>query len=174
MAKIGFSKLKLKMPEMATLTFNDIEIEVKTYLPINEKLILIQEVINNSNDDQLKFYNTGKLEMFFSLEVVKRYTNISFTEKQLEDPCKLYDLIVSSGLYDMILNKIGEQEYYFVYDVLKSQIKSIYKYNNSLMGILDSINRDYSNLNLDATELQEKLSDPESLTLLKEIMGKLG
>ena len=140
----------------------------------NEKLILIQEVINNSNDDQLKFYNTGKLEMFFSLEVVKRYTNISFTEKQLEDPCKLYDLIVSSGLYDMILSKIGEQEYYFVYDVLKSQIKSIYKYNNSLMGILDSINRDYSNLNLDATELQEKLSDPESLTLLKEIMGKLG
>ena len=51
---------------------------------------------------------------------------------------------------------------------------AIYTYPNSALGILDSIGRDYSNLNLDATEIQKKLADPENLTLLKNVVEKLG
>ena len=42
------------------------------------------------------------------------------------------------------------------------------------MGILDTISTDYSNLNLDASEIQKKLSDPNNLTLLKDVLTKLG
>ena len=34
--------------------------------------------------------------------------------------------------------------------------------------------QDYSNLNLDATEIQKKLADPNNMELLKSIMTKLG
>ena len=64
MAKVKFSKFKFESPEVKTITFQGQEIEVKTYLPINEKLILIGNVINFSADE-LKFYNVGKLKLFF-------------------------------------------------------------------------------------------------------------
>lgn len=42
------------------------------------------------------------------------------------------------------------------------------------MGILDTISQDYSNLNLEASAIQEKLADPENMTLLKSVLSKLG
>jgi hypothetical protein len=42
------------------------------------------------------------------------------------------------------------------------------------MGILDSISADYNNLNLDATEIQKKIGDPENMALLKDVLTKLG
>ena len=53
-------------------------------------------------------------------------------------------------------------------------IESYYKYFNSVFGILESINKDYQNLNLDATEIQKALSDPENMGLLRDILTKLG
>jgi hypothetical protein len=42
------------------------------------------------------------------------------------------------------------------------------------MGILDIISTDYKNLDLDATEIQKKLADPDNLGLVKDILSKLG
>ena len=42
------------------------------------------------------------------------------------------------------------------------------------MGILNTISKDYSNLELDATKISEKLSDEKNLGLLKEVVTKLG
>ena len=173
MAKVKFSKFKFESPEVKTITFQGQEIEVKTYLPINEKLVLIGNVINNSADE-LKFYNIGKLKLFFTLEIIFNYTNISFTDKQKDDVCKLYDNIIHSGLYDLIIDTIGYEEVELCEEMLDETVVAIYNYNSSALGILDAINRDYSNLDLDATEIQKKLADPENLSLLRDIMGKLG
>lgn len=174
MAKIAFTKLGLKLDkEIKTITWGDQDIEVKQYLPANEKLELIGRIINNSADD-MKFYNIGKIEIFTALELIFTYTNISFTEKQKEDVCKLYDLIVSSGLYAAVIAKIPKVEREWIEDVTMDTIKSIYSYQNSILGILDSVNQDYSNLNLDASEIQKKIADPQNLELLKGIMNRLG
>ena len=173
MAKVKFSKFKFESPKAKTITFQGQEIEVKTYLSMQEKLVLIGNVINNSADE-LKFYNVGKLKLFFTLEIIFNYTNISFTDKQKEDVCKLYDNIVHSGLYSLVIDAIGYEEIYLCQKMLDETVVAIYKYNNSALGILDTISRDYSNLNLDATEIQKKLADPENLGLLRDIMGKLG
>ena len=173
MAKVGFGKFKLKMPEPVEMVFNDINIEVKTYLPINDKLDLIANVINNAADEN-KFFNIGKLELFYTLEVIKYYTNISFTEKQLEDPCKLYDLIKTSNLFVRLLEIIGPEELEHIYSMMITTVEAIYKYNNSVMGILDTISQDYSNLKFDAEEIQKHLADPDNMALLKGIMAKLG
>jgi hypothetical protein len=42
------------------------------------------------------------------------------------------------------------------------------------MGILDTVSSDYNNLNLDASEIQKKIADPENMELLRNILTKLG
>jgi hypothetical protein len=39
---------------------------------------------------------------------------------------------------------------------------------------MEAITSDYSNLQLDAQDLQRKIGDPENLNMLKEIMTYLG
>ena len=53
-------------------------------------------------------------------------------------------------------------------------VDSIYAYQNSTVGIMDTISQDYSQLNLDANEIQKKLADPNNLELLKQIAPLLG
>lgn len=174
MAKITFTKLGLKVDkENEIINWNDQEIEIKQYLPVNEKLELISRIINNSAED-MKFYNVGKIEIFTTLEIIFAYTNINFTDKQKEDVCKLYDLFMSSDLMDEIFAHIPESELDWISDTVEDTIESIYSYQNSVMGILDAIKNDYSALDLDASEIQKKLADPENLELLKGIMTRLG
>lgn len=177
MAKIAFSKLGLtkdKLDEFQTVEFNDQTVEVKQYLPIAEKAELISRVLNNSVDDDAGYYNNLKLDMWLALEIVYAYSNINFTEKQKSDPMKLYDLLSSNKLLNLIIGLVPESEFYYLTKVTHELATAIYTYRNSALGILDSIGRDYSNLNLDATEIQKKLADPENLTLLKSVVEKLG
>ena len=112
--------------------------------------------------------------MFTELEIIFNYTNITFTEKQKENVTKLYDTLSSSGLIAIVLNNLEPEEYTFIYNTTKAQIENIYKYRNSVVGILDIVSTDYSNLNLDIAELQKKLANGENIELVKEIMDKLG
>jgi len=41
-------------------------------------------------------------------------------------------------------------------------------------GILEAMTTDYDNLNFDIDELQKNISNPENLTLLKDVLSKLG
>ena len=64
MAKLAFTKLGLKANnQIKTVLFNEQEIEVKQYLPINNKLELISNVINASHDDN-NFANPVKVSVF--------------------------------------------------------------------------------------------------------------
>ncbi len=174
MAKLSFSKLKLKMPEeVVNINFNEQTIEVKKYLPINQKLEMVGNVLTMAADEN-RFWNIGKLDLFFALEIIKYYTNITFTEKQLDDPCKLYDAIETSGLFTEIAEAIGELELENIYNMLMETVEAVYTYNNSIMGILDTISQDYSALDLEASNIQKKLADPNNMSLLKDIMAKLG
>lgn len=174
MAKVSFTKLGLKKnEEVGILHINEQDIEVKQYLPINEKLELISSVINSAADEN-NFSNPVKENVFLTLEILYHYTNINFTDKQKEDPIKLYDLVVSSGLVNKVTNLIPEEELDEVINGVAQSVKAIYTYRNSALGILESISQDYSNLDLDATEIQEKLADPENMAFLKQVLTKLG
>ena len=174
MAKVSFAKLGLtKNQEVKTIEWGEYLIEVKQYLPINEKLNLISNVINFAHDEN-NYSNPVKVDVYTALEIMYAYTNINFTDKQKEDVTKLYDLIVSSGLYTKILEAIPCNEHCNLLSAIKKSIDAIYAYQNSVMGILDTISNDYSNLNLDATTIQKELANPESLSLLKDILVKLG
>lgn len=174
MANLAFTKLGLKKnQEIKTIEYNEQTIEVKQYLPINDKLDLIGQALTYSQDEN-NFANPVKLEIFTKLFIIKFYTNITFTEKQWEDTPKLYDLFVANGLMEQILNTIPNEEYVAVIDAAEACANAVYTYRNSVMGVLHSISNDYDELNLDAESLSAKLIDPENMTLLKDVLTKLG
>ena len=108
MSKVSFTKLGLtKNTDIASFDWNEQIIEVKQYLPIQDKLTLIGNVLNSCQDEN-NFKKKKKMSMFMTLEIVYNYTNINFTEKQKSDPAKLYDLLVGSGFMDQFLTYIPE------------------------------------------------------------------
>lgn len=131
---------------------------------------VIQQVIDFNNE----FLNEFAFHMYMDLAIVFNYTNLSFTDKQKEDLYKLYDLLVGSGFIKELkkqvdCNQTDDLEVY-TYETLNGY----YKYRNSIYGIMDVMNQNYSNLNLDINELQDKISNPESLSLVKDILTKMG
>ena len=64
MAKISLTKLGLKVnQDIKNVEFNEQIIEVKQYLPVNEKLELISNVINLAHDEN-NFSNPVKVSIF--------------------------------------------------------------------------------------------------------------
>ena len=178
MAKIPFTKLDFKVNDnIEIINFKnnngeELKIEVKKYLPVQDKLEMISKIINQSIDDN-GFYNPVRVKIFTVLEVVYAYTNLSFTVKQKENIFKLYDLIVSNGLFFDILKVFWDKEWEEIQGALTQTIDNIYNYKNSVLGILETVSVDYSNLNIDLESIREKLTDPEALKLIKEISPNL-
>ena len=175
MAKVPFTKLGLtKNQEIKVLNWNDQDIEIKQYLSVKDKMELVSNVLNYSHDGESNFANPIRLDVYTTLEILYFYTNINFTDKQKEDVLKLYDLVIGSGLYEKIIDLIPTEEYYDLLNTIQESIEAVYAYQNSVMGILDNVVNDYSNLNLNASEIQKKLGDPENMTLLRDVLAKLG
>lgn len=174
MAKIPFSKLGVKVnSEIALLTWGEYNIEIRKYLPVEEKANLITNVLNASADDN-KFYNPLRVKVFLTLEALYAYTNLSFTEKAKENCLKLYDSVVSSGLFDQVISNIPKSEWDDLVSAMQETISKVYEYNNSVLGLLDNISNDYSGLSLEAAEIQKKLAEGNGVEFLQDVMNKLG
>ena len=175
MAKVTFNKLNLtKNTEIKNIDINENTIEVKQYLPVEEKLELISYIVNMAHDEDYNFSNPVKVEVFAGIGIIKYYTNITFTEKQLENPAKIYDLLNSNNIINNVIAAIPSNEYDEIRTGIEDTIKSIYQYQNSALGILDTIGQDYSDLNLEADTINEKLSNPDNMKLLRDVLAKLG
>ena len=175
MAKIGFSKLSLKLDTSTKeVHWNGEIIEVLQYLPIKDKIDLITNTINSSTVENVNYYNPITISMLEQLNLVFYYTNINFTEKQKEDLPGLFDKLSSSGLMKEIFAAIPEEEIDIIHEYLESTVGAIYEYNQSALGILDTISQDYSDLKFDTQEIYEKLADKDNLTVVRDILTKLG
>ena len=175
MAKVSFTKLKCKIDDsVKQVKLNDeITIEVKQYLPVQEKLALIGRVITQAHEQDENYSNPVKVEVFRELEMVYTYTNISFTDKQKEEPAKLYDLLVCSGVLKAIKDAIPSDEKSNIVFGIEDSVEAVYKYQNSILGVLDTIKTDYKNMDLDINKLRENIADPELLELVNGIVSNL-
>lgn len=174
MAKISFTKLGLKKnTNIITLTWNDQIIEIKEYLPIEEKIAIIERIVNQSLDNN-NFANPMRVDINILLEIIFAYTNINFTDKQKDDRLALYDLLVGSEFWAQFLAVLPNEEYMSIYNGVWDTINEIYKYRDSVLGILQAVSEDYSNLELDADKIREKLGNKENIEFLKNVMDKLG
>ena len=175
MAKTAYTKLKCTInKDEVSVQIGENTIAVKQYLPINEKLELIGRVINQSHEEDHNYSNPVKVDVYTVMEIIFAYTDISFTDKQKEDIAKLYDQMMSSGIVSTITKAIPATELTIIYDGVKDTIEAVYKYQNSILGLLDTMKTDYSDLDFDAQAIADKISGVENLELIKEVMSKLG
>ena len=174
MAKVPFTKLKCKInTNEAPVQIVEETIALKQYLPIQEKLELISKVIMQAHEQDENYSNPVKAGVYRDLEVIFAYTNISFTDKQKEDLPKLYDILYSSGVIAEVLKNIPEDEYMEIVFGIRDSIEAIYKYQNSVLGVLDTIKTDYSDTEFDLSKMQEALASSD-LSVVKDIVSKLG
>lgn len=175
MAKVSFTKLnKIKSLEPIDIKIGEETISVIQYLPLEKKLAIMQNIIQQAGNNEEGFYNIVKLTVFYTIEMLRAYTNISFTEKQLEDPQKLYDIIILNKIWDTIKQSIPEDEVNYIWENTCALAREITDYNHSALGILKLAKEDYSDLELDVNDLTNTLTQSENnLNLVKSLLTKL-
>ena len=135
MAKVSYASLKLKTnTEVKTFDFNGNKIEVLQYLPIEDKIDLIDIALQKSESPY--GYDMNKIDAYFNLHIVYLYSNLSFTDKQKEDELKLYDTLLSNGLLDKIIENMSEEEYNQLYNYMKEKVEVNLNFYSSLRKVL--------------------------------------
>lgn len=174
MARIPFTKLKCKInTEEVPVQIGEETIAVKQYLPIQEKLGLIGRVIELAHMQDENYSNPVKAAAFRDLEVIFAYTNITFTDKQKEDPAKLYDLLYSTGIIDAVIDNIPEDEYISIVVGVNESIEAVYKYQNSIFGILNGIKNSYKDLEFNVEDIEKTVASLADSPVLKSIANYL-
>ena len=141
MANVSFNNLKLSTnKEVKIAEFNSTKIEVLQYLPVEDKNDLIQITMQKSFMDG--YFNEILLDAYFHLNIIYLYTNLNITEKQREDELKLYDKIYSSGLLEVILEQLPENENKYLFNMLQEQTKDFLTYKNSAAAVVQSFIQD--------------------------------
>lgn len=140
--KLPFTDLQLNMDNI-TAKYNlypDVVIEVKQYLPIEDKYDLISIALQNSYENG--HFNTLKLDMYFHLYIVYMYTNIEFTEAQKDNPMRLYDLLQSHDIISGIISHMKEEEYNYLCQALNEEAEKVTKYNNTIASVINGFIQD--------------------------------
>lgn len=159
--KTAFSTLKLKTDKTyLEFMFENKPVQVLRYLPVQEKEDIIeiayQKAIINSNFNPILF------NIYFLLNVVYSYTNLTFTDEQRRDEKKLYDMICSSGLLDIILNNIPESEMTFFKDNIEDYVSQSLVQDYSAVGIFNNV---VGSFNTFSKVISDKLSNVDEKTL---------
>lgn len=151
-------------------------IEAKQYLPFAEKKTLVERIISNCTTVQDGFIQINEIDQYiqFTIETIKAYTNIEFSENPVED----YDMLCSSGLLGDIID-IFDGEYKMVLNLVEMQKKYILEQNkiefqvakvaNAFTNTIDQIGNILSNKVNDL----DQLFTSENLQMLDKFMNNL-
>ena len=120
---MNFNELELKINDkVRTLNFKNKDIKVKQYLPIQDKLNLIQIALQQSLDEGV--YNDGLLTAYFHTYVVMFYTDLEFTEEEKQDVLTLFNLMDSENLIGSVIELIPQSEFGDLLEMLNNQQKN--------------------------------------------------
>ena len=139
--KVSYANMKLKVnTQVKTFKFGGQDIEVLQYLPARDKYDLLMITLQKSIQNGA--YNDFKLNLYFELNLVYMYTNISFTEKQREDEFKLYDTLKSNGFFELFLQTINEDEYNELFAQLEAIKEASFRNRLSVSSVINQIIND--------------------------------
>lgn len=174
MAKINLKQLiTIKAIEPITININNIDITVKQYLPLDEKMELVQRVLNRAVDET-GFFSPMRLDVILELEIIRTYTDINITDKMMDTPGKVYDQIENNGIWRDILATLPQTEYHALHQAVNDCAAAITSYQTSLLGILKTVNQNYTATGADVKDLLQELGTIENSDVLKQVLANLG
>ena len=123
--------LQTNLEEKKVKLDNGATIFVKQYLPISDKLSLIEIALQNSLHAD-GYYDPMVLDFMFNTYVVFCYTDIKFTDEEKSEIGKLYDELLSTGVMKKILDAIPQSEYDELFGYLEEKRAAAVQYKGSL------------------------------------------
>ena len=138
MAKISFASMKLKVDDsVKVIKINEKEVEVKQYLPIEDKNSLCEIALHAAAAGTI--FNPLLAEAYFNTYVVIEYTNINFTDNQKADILKLFDILDSNDVINEVIAAIPEREYNLLLSSFEDMVEAIGTYMTSAKAIADDL-----------------------------------
>ncbi len=123
--KIKYNDLKKaialdRKENIKLVDYNGLTIQIKQYLPITEKVGLVSAVYNSAKyeDTDLNIISENTLDIAFKNLLVETYTNLTLSKNPIES----YDMLVDSGLYNVVCDNIPEKELLDLQQVLDNHI----------------------------------------------------
>lgn len=131
MSGVNFNSLDLKVNDsVKIIKLGDKEIEVKQYLPIEDKMDLVQIALQQA---ETNFgYNIMLVDVYFYLYIIYFYSNIQFTDEEKENPLKLFDVLESNGIIAAVAAAIPTNEFEDIKEYIDTQFESDSKFKTSL------------------------------------------
>ena len=151
---------------------DDIELDVRRYLPVAEKTQMLQYIINAALDDRTGCFSPLRIEIYYSLAICKWYAGIEFDPES--DPGQNYDLLESNGIVDWVISRIPEDEAKFITRLVEETTADIARYNSSAAGIIQNMSVDADGLNNQITDILSKIQAGEGLETLAAIKDVVG
>ena len=119
----------------------DKDVTIKSYLPIEDKIELIQLVLQEARNVNGVF-NEIKLDVYFTLFSIYYYTDYDFSDEDKAEPFKLYDRLYQDGAVKAFFMEMPREEYDFLYGACKAQLHREAKYMLSANYLItDFLNR---------------------------------
>lgn len=136
-----YSELNLKVNnEYNTCMIGDKEVAVRQYLPVSDKIDLIDIALQKA--EQNGIYNDIKLDIYFNLYILYMYTNLEFTEEEKANEEELYDTLESNGVFLTIIDAIDDDEYSYLLNSLDAIKAERELFNRSAAALLQSFIQD--------------------------------
>ena len=126
--------------QINTFTKDNYQVNVKKYLPISDKIDLVQIALQKAEEDGI--YNQIKLDMYFHLNIIYLYTDIEISQEEREDEMKLYDILESNDIIDMVIAFMDQDEYNELKGYLMKMENDSLTYRNTAAAVLTRIVQD--------------------------------
>lgn len=138
MSDIEFKSLNLKRNDsIRVIKINDNEIEVKQYLPIEDKIDLVQIALQQAETDF--GYNAMLVDVYFYLYIVYFYSNIKFTDEEKEQPLELFDILSSNGVISAVAAAIPSEEFEDIKEYIDTQLEMSSKFKSSSLYLFNIV-----------------------------------
>ena len=172
---VMFNDLYLEPNEnVSTFIYKGKTINVKQYLPIEEKAELVSYVLNHAIDLRTNTFSPLRVSVYLTLGIINWYSNINFEPEQLEEKApEVFDLIDGSKFLELFLDNMENTEFEYMNKTVAKVLKDYETYANSMAGMVAAMNSDASSMNKELDDILSKIKSKEGLDELSAIKDSL-
>ena len=170
---IALKELKLKEEvEVSIININNIDIEIKQYLDIRDKLSIVNIAMQESVDGN-GLVVRPLAEALMTLYIVYLYTNIVFSPNEKDSPIDTYNLLEKNGVIDIVISAIPSVEYDSLVEAFNDSMEDHMRYKTSSASAISEIFQALPNM-IDAMSTGLENFDMSKLDTLNGVMESMG
>lgn len=171
MAKIKVGELRelgKQTEDIIEVSYGEVNLEIKRYLPILDKVGLISSIVEGCIDREngLFIVRHEIKDMAYKIAIVEKYTNLTLPKDDIE----AFDLINKSGIINTVMDTIPESELQILSKLLQDRIneeRERYNQGNNIENIIKD------GVNSIMFTIEDFIGGSSAKDLIKDVKGAL-